>query len=134
MANEKNLRPCEHKFTQEEAKKGGQNSAIARKERKLMQQRAQLLLGMALRKGKKTDIEDVKSLDTLNGKNIEVSDAILLKQIAKALKGDTVAAAFLRDTSGQKPIDKVATAEVDPDILAEIDRIVSNDGNTETDD
>lgn len=37
MANEQNLRPCEHKFTQEEAKKGGINSAIARREKKTVQ-------------------------------------------------------------------------------------------------
>ena len=37
MANEQNLRPCEHKFTQEEAKRGGINSAIARREKKTIQ-------------------------------------------------------------------------------------------------
>lgn len=37
MANEQNLRPCEHKFTQEEAKKCGINSAIARREKKTVQ-------------------------------------------------------------------------------------------------
>ena len=37
MANEQNLRPCEHKFTQEEAKKGGINSAKARREKKTIQ-------------------------------------------------------------------------------------------------
>lgn len=37
MANEQNLRPCEHKFTQEEAKRGGINSAIARRGKKTVQ-------------------------------------------------------------------------------------------------
>lgn len=37
MPNEQNLRPCEHKFTQEEAKRGGINSAIARREKKTIQ-------------------------------------------------------------------------------------------------
>lgn len=37
MANEQNLRPCEHKFTQEEAKRGGRNSAKARREQKTIQ-------------------------------------------------------------------------------------------------
>ena len=37
MANEQNLRPSEHKFTQEEAKKGGQNSGKARREKKTIQ-------------------------------------------------------------------------------------------------
>ena len=37
MANEKNLRPSEHKFTQEEAKRGAINSAKARREKKTIQ-------------------------------------------------------------------------------------------------
>lgn len=37
MANEQNLRPSEHKFTQEEAKRGGINSAKARREKKTIQ-------------------------------------------------------------------------------------------------
>ena len=37
MANEQNLRPCEHKFTQEEAKKGGINSGKSRREKKTIQ-------------------------------------------------------------------------------------------------
>lgn len=124
MANEQNLRPGAHKFTQEEASKGGQNSAKARKEKKLMQQRAKALLEMALHKGKRTDIDSVSSLDELSGKNIEVSDAILLKQITKALKGDTTAAAFLRDTAGQKPVDKVMIAEVEQSVVDEVEAMV----------
>ncbi|MBO5726525.1 MAG: hypothetical protein J6S00_05645 [Clostridia bacterium] len=34
MANEQNLRPGEYKLTQEQAKKGGINSGIARKKKK----------------------------------------------------------------------------------------------------
>lgn len=37
MANEQNLKPGEYKFTLEEAKKGGRNSAIARREKKTIQ-------------------------------------------------------------------------------------------------
>lgn len=37
MANEQNLRPSEHKFTQDEAKRGGINSAKARREKKTIQ-------------------------------------------------------------------------------------------------
>ena len=38
MANEQNLRPCEYKFTQEDAKKGQMASAKARRERATMRQ------------------------------------------------------------------------------------------------
>lgn len=37
MANEQNLRPGEYKLSQEEAKRGGQNSAKARREKKTIQ-------------------------------------------------------------------------------------------------
>lgn len=37
MANEQNLRPCEHKFTQEEAKRGAEKSAQVRREKKTIQ-------------------------------------------------------------------------------------------------
>lgn len=35
--NNQNLRPCEHKFTQEEAKRGGRASGVARREKKTIQ-------------------------------------------------------------------------------------------------
>ena len=36
MANEQNLKPCEYKFTQEEAKKGGIASGESRRRKKLL--------------------------------------------------------------------------------------------------
>ena len=38
MANEQNLKPCEYKFTQEEAKKGGIASGESRRRRKLLRE------------------------------------------------------------------------------------------------
>lgn len=38
MANEKNLKPGEYKLSQEEAKKGGQNSGKARREKKAIRE------------------------------------------------------------------------------------------------
>lgn len=38
MANEKNLKPSEYKLSQEEAKKGGQNSGKARREKKAIRE------------------------------------------------------------------------------------------------
>ena len=44
MANEKNLKPCEHKFTQEEAKKGGIASREARRAKKSLREAMQILM------------------------------------------------------------------------------------------
>ena len=68
-----------------------------------MRETLELLLSMALEDGAVANIEKIKSIASLNGKNITVQDAIMLKQIQKAMKGDTRAAEYIRDTSGNKP-------------------------------
>lgn len=52
MANEQNLRPCEYKLSQEEAKKGGMASVKARRRKKLMSETAKLYLQQMLENGK----------------------------------------------------------------------------------
>ena len=97
-----------------------------------MQQQAQMLLDMALHRGKKVNIDSVKSIDELANKNIDASTAILLKQLTKAFRGDTAAAIFLRDTAGQKPVEKVVTAEVDPSVIDEVERMVMGSEDDDT--
>lgn len=87
----------------ERARKGGVASGKARREKKAMRETLELLLSMALKDGDVANIEKIKSIASLNGKNITVQDAIMLKQIQKAMKGDTRAAEYIRDTSGNKP-------------------------------
>ena len=113
MANEQNLRPCEHKFTQEEAKKGGINSAIARREKKTVQkilndfldtsakdnpQIAKLAAKMGLQSGE--SIKDlftiVCTLNTLKSGNL--GD---LEKLSKLLGEQTEIA----DTEAQKQAD-----------------------------
>jgi len=108
MANESNLNPV---MTKEEAKKrgraGGIASGKARREKKLMRETLDVLLSMPLKNGKNADVESVRNFAALKGKNISVQDAILIAQIQKAMKGDTKAAEYVRDTMGQKPVDNV---------------------------
>jgi len=60
-------------------------------------------------------------------------EAANLAQIRRAMKGDTKAAEYIRDTLGEKPVDKVA-AEIET-ITAEdrerIERILNRDNRTE---
>lgn len=42
------------------------------------------------------------------GTQLDLYEAVVLTQIAKAMKGDTSAAAFVRDSAGDKPTDKAA--------------------------
>lgn len=111
MANEQNLRPCEHKFTQEEAKKGAQKSAEARRKKRDLKLAMQLLLE--------------QEIEGKNGEKKTGAEAIAVAQFKKALKGDTRAFEVIRDTAGQSVVQKVAIAEVDNDIIKEIEDIVS---------
>lgn len=86
-------------------RKGGIASGETRRKKRAMKERLGLLLNMPLKNGKLADIEDVKSYAALKGKNITVEDAILIAQIQRAMKGDLLAATFIRDTSGNKPED-----------------------------
>lgn len=92
----------------ESAKKGGIASGKARREKKAMKETLQVLLSMPLESKENIDIEGIESIAALKGKNITVQEAIMLKQIQKAMKGDTKAAEYIRDTSGNKLKEHVA--------------------------
>ena len=91
------------KEQREIAKKGGKASVKARREKKAMKENLQTILAMTLKSGKLADIDTIKNFASLNGRNITVQDAILIKQAQKAMMGDTRAAEFVRDLSGNKP-------------------------------
>lgn len=107
MANEQNLKPCEHKFTQEEAKKGAKNSAKSRRDKKMLKDCFELLL-----EGKRE----------MDGKTLTGAQAMALTLFEKALGGDVKAAEFVRDTAGQKPVDKVQM-KTDVNISDSADRL-----------
>lgn len=113
MANEQNLIPQAHKLTVEEASKGGKKSAEARRAKKDLR----LALEMLLEK----DFKDK------NGNTISGTEAVTAKLFEKAMKGDVKAFETLRDTVGQKPVEKVMVAEVEQDIIDEVERAVLED-------
>ncbi len=109
MANEQNLRPCEHKFTQEEAKKGAQKSAEVRRAKRDLRQALEILL--------ETDIKGK------NGELTSGAEAIAIAQFQKALKGDTRAFEVIRDTAGQKPVEKVEQVNIDGEYLDKVNEL-----------
>ena len=117
MANEQNLRPSEYKLTQEEQKKGGKASAEARRRKRDLRLALEALLESDVKK------KDLKG----NEKNMTVAEAISMEQVRKALKGDSKAYEVVRDSAGQKPVDKIQVAEVDADILMQVESMVMND-------
>lgn len=108
--NEQNLRPGEYKFTLEDAKRGAKKSAEARRKKRDLRQAIEILL--------ETDIEGD------DGQMQSGAEALAIAQFKKALKGDTRAFEVLRDTAGQKPIEKVQVAEVDQDVINDVERAV----------
>ena len=106
---EDNLKPCEYKLSQEEAKRGGIASGEARRKKRDLKLAIQVLL--------ETDIK---------GKNGEIksgAEAIAIAQFQKALKGDAKAFELIRDTSGQKPIEKVEQVNIDGEYLDKVNEL-----------
>lgn len=111
MANEENLIPFTSDQSREEAKKNGSKGGIAsgkaRREKKMFRETLETILSMPMKNGEGMDVEDIQNFASIKGQNISVQDAILISQVQKAMKGDTRAAEYVRDTIGQKPSDNM---------------------------
>lgn len=110
MANEQNLIPGAHKLTLEEQSAGGIASGRARAEKRDLRKALELLLEQTF-----TDKKGV----TRTG-----AQAITEKLFSEVMKGNVRAFEVLRDTVGQKPAEKVMLAEVDQDVIDEVERAV----------
>ena len=115
--NEENLLKGDdiHKFTHEEASKGGKKSAEVRRQRRDIKRAAEAIL---------EEIYTMKDKTTGEKKELSGAEAIILKQFEKALKGDSKAFELIRDSSGQKPVDKVMVAEVEQSVIDEVEAAV----------
>jgi hypothetical protein len=111
--NEQNLRPSEHKFTLEEAKKGAQKSAEARRRKRDLREALEILLE--------------KEFTDKNGVSKSGTEIITAKLFEQAAKGNVKAFETIRSTVGQDPVQKVMVAEVDNDVINEIENMVLND-------
>ena len=99
------------KMTPEErsmwGKIGAQKSIETKRKRKEMRETLDVLLKMPMKKGKVYSAEDIKCFADLKGKNITIDEAMMVCLIQRALKGDLSAIAMVRDTVGEKPVEKV---------------------------
>lgn len=95
MAKEENLKPVTERSkaeAREISRKGGIKSGEARRAKKTMREMLKYLL--------EQDIQNSK------GEKKTTLEAVMVAQLKQALKGDTKAATFIRDTIGEKPLDK----------------------------
>ena len=107
MGNEKNLIPQAHKLTVAEQSAGGKASGEARREKKRLKELAQMILD--------EEITDKRGVVMTQG------EAALRKQAQKAINnGDTRALEFLRDTAGQKPVERIETVEIPPEAYEKV--------------
>lgn len=105
------------------AQKGGIASGKARREKKLIKETLETLLAMPLKSGKAADLDTIRNVAALKGKNLTVQEAIVFAQVQKALRGDIRAAEFVRDTVGQSPQKSVDITGNVPVIFTGVDDI-----------
>lgn len=100
MANEKNLIPGGHTFTQEEASKGGIESGKTR--------RLQSAIKRALEsKANSFEYEEIFREFQISEEDKNYAFAIACSLVTKASRGDLSAIALLRDTIGEKPKEEI---------------------------
>lgn len=110
MANEQNLKPvASKKEARERGRKGGLASGEARRKRKTLKEELLLMLSEG-----------------------ETQQSVTLALIEKAMSGDTKAFEVIRDTIGEKPVDKVMIADVEPSVIAEVEAMVLTDDDEAT--
>lgn len=91
----------------ENGRKGGIASAKAKREKKALKETLEELLAMPLKNGKQANLENIKSIAAVKGKNVSMQEAIMIAMLNKAARGDVRAAEYVRDTIGQKPDSKM---------------------------
>lgn len=104
-----------HKLTADELRKGGQKSGKARRAKKSLREAMQILMEADLT-GK-------------DGKTMTGTEAMAAKAFQAALKGDWKAWELVRDTAGQKPVERVMVADVEPSVIAEVEAMVNGEAD-----
>ncbi|NCB44693.1 MAG: hypothetical protein EOM59_19040 [Clostridia bacterium] len=103
--NRANLDPVK---SNEEARKRGSNGGVKSGETRRKQKTMREVLNACLALPFKSDDTDeiTEFIKKTGGKNIDCHYAGVLAQVYKYTKGDNGSAVFVRDTKGEKPVDK----------------------------
>ena len=107
VAGKENLVSLADRTTEEQraiASAGGKASGEARRKRKTLKEELLLMLSDG-----------------------ETQQSVTLALIEKAMSGDTKAFEVIRDTIGEKPVDKVMVADVEPSVIAEVEAMVTGE-------
>lgn len=105
-----NLIPITSATASDLGRKGGYNKAKNERKRKTLKELAQAIIGSKYPEEKIAELREAAPYLDLEDDDITVGAAMLLCQIDKAIKEkDTKAFEIIRDTAGEKPVDKVET-------------------------
>lgn len=105
-----NLIPITSATASDLGRKGGYNKAKNERKRKTLKELAQAIIGSKYPEEKISELREAAPYLDLEDDDITVGAAMLLCQIDKAIKEkDTKAFEIVRDTAGEKPVDKVET-------------------------
>lgn len=121
MPNEENLKKGEpYRFRTGEqqvevARKGGIASGEARRRKKAMRDTAKMLLDMQVPKAAK-ELKQKLAVMGVSEEDFTYQTAMMVGVINQAMKGNTKAAAFLRDTVGENPAHELRERELDQKI------------------
>lgn len=121
MPNEENLKNGEpFRFRTgeqqvETARKGGIASGEARRRKKAMRDTAEMLLDMQVPKAAK-ELKQKLAIMGISEEDFTYQTAVMVGVINQAMKGNTKAAAFLRDTVGENPAHELRKKELDQKI------------------
>lgn len=105
--NPQNLRPLNTRSKEDQMKirsKAGKKSGESRRKRKELREELLALLSTG-----------------------NTQKNISLALIDQALNGNVKAFETIRDTIGEKPVEKVVVSEVDPNVINEVEEMVKND-------
>lgn len=106
-----------YKITKENARemqlKGAEQKKINTARRRSMQEIARWLGEMAVNKKQILNPDEIVELDKAQSVHMTGAEAIMLAQYQKALLGDTESAKFIRDTAGEKPVEKIETITIE---------------------
>ena len=131
MANEQNLKPFRSVSEAREAgRKGGKASGKAKREKRILKDALGAGLSIALSGKADGELDGMDFADALTSDNLSMLDKIAVAMIAEAANGNVQAAAFIRDTMGEKPAEKIdvsADIEAAKKSVAEIVKQVSSE-------
>ena len=108
----------------ERARQAGIKSGQVRRERRDFRNTVETLLSMSTKGGRLSDLDSIKNFMDLKGKNVTVQQAIAIKLIQDALKGDKKAFELVVAMVGEKPSEKLEIKDITPVVFSGEDELM----------